>query len=100
MLRKKEKKAIASIFALLLGWPVGLDQFLEGKVVRGALITFGWTITLLFVLLSWNNLNLGGEYTDLGIGLLVMSLPGMIVGGLLATIKLLKLLRAFVEADD
>ncbi len=29
MLRKKEKKAITSTIALLIGWPVGLDQFLE-----------------------------------------------------------------------
>ena len=100
MLRKKEKKAISSIFALLIGWPIGLDQFLEGKGGRGVLITIGWTITFLFTFFSLVNLNLGGDYTDIGIGLLVLSLPPLIVGGLLGIAKLLKLLKAFVAAED
>ncbi len=33
MLRKKEKKTIASMIALLIGWPVGLDNF--QRVIKG-----------------------------------------------------------------
>ena len=43
--------------------------------------------------------NLGG-YDNTGIGLLVMSLSASIVGGVLVTIKLVKLLSAFVDAND
>jgi len=41
MLRKKEKKALASIFMLIIGWPVGLDQFFEGKNEKGISTTIG-----------------------------------------------------------
>ena len=97
MLRKKEKKAIASIFALLIGWPVGLDQFLEGNKEKGIAIIFGWIITALMFFGGIANL---GGYDSTGVGLLVMSLSASIVGGVLITVKLVKLLSAFVEADD
>jgi len=29
---------------LLIGWPVGLDQFLEGKNEKGIFVTIGWTV--------------------------------------------------------
>ena len=54
MLRKKEKKAIASIFMLMIGWPVGLDQFFEGKNEKGISTTIGWTLT---AFLSWATYN-------------------------------------------
>ena len=45
MLRKKEKQAIASIFALLVGWPIGLDRFVEGNSGKGLAVILGWIIT-------------------------------------------------------
>ena len=45
MLRKKEKKAITSTIALLIGWPVGLDKFLEDESGRGFQIFLGWLIS-------------------------------------------------------
>ena len=50
MLRQKEKKALASIFMLIIGWPAGLDQFFEGKYEKGISTTIGWTLTALLFL--------------------------------------------------
>ncbi len=98
MLRKKEKKTIASMIALLIGWPVGLDQFVEGNNEKGLAIIVGWILTLVMLFLGVRNL---GRYdNEVGIGILVMFATASIVGGVLATVKLVKLLRAFVEADD
>ena len=101
MLRKKEKKSIASIIALLIGWPVGLDQFVEGNIGKGIAIIFGWIITgLMFLGGVANYVANSGYYHSLWIGLLVMSFSATIVGGVLVTVKLVKLLRSFVAADD
>ena len=54
MLRKTEKKALASIFMLIIGWPVGLDQFFEGKNEKGITTTIGWTLTALLFLYGSN----------------------------------------------
>ncbi len=45
MLRKKDKKAISSTITLLLGWPIALDEFLEGDNGRGFQIFISWLIT-------------------------------------------------------
>ena len=41
---KERKKAITSTIALLIGWPVALDQFLEGQNTEGIKIIFGWLL--------------------------------------------------------
>ena len=38
---------------LLIGWPVGLDQFLEGNNERGIFVTIGWMISLLLLFFGW-----------------------------------------------
>ena len=94
MLRKKEKKALASIFMLLIGWPVGLDQFFEGKNEKGISTTIGWTVTALFFLYG---LGLKGYYSGV---VLIIAVLLTFAGGLQACKKLIKVTRAFVDADD
>ncbi len=94
MLRKKEKKAIASILLLLIGWPVGLDQFFEGKNKKGIFITFGWTVTSLLFLYG---LGLKGYYTGV---ILIIAVLLTLAGSFQACIKLIKVTRAFVDAEN
>ena len=47
MLCKKEKKTYPSVSMLLVGCPVGLDQFFKGKNEKGFSATIGWTVTVL-----------------------------------------------------
>ena len=94
MFRKKEKKALSSIFMLLIGWPVGLDQFFEGKNKKGISTTIGWTVTALMFLYG---LGLRGYYTGV---VLLFALLFTMVGSLQACKKLFKITRAFVDADD
>ena len=90
MLRKKEKKTIASMIALLIGWPVGLDQFLEGNKRNGVMTTVGWLITFIMFLIGAS-----GE-----MGAFVFCFIGTAVGTICIFKKLVSLLQAFVEADD
>ena len=94
MLRKKEKNALASIFMLLIGWPVGLDQFFEGKNEKGISTTIGWTVTALLFLYG---LGLKGYYTGV---VLIIAMLLTLAGSFQACKKLIKVTRAFVEADD
>ena len=94
MLRKKEKKALASILMLLIGWPVGLDQFLEGNNEKGIFVTIGWTVSLLLLFFGW-----GLKSYDGGVVLIVGVLL-VLLGSFLACKKLIKVTRAFVDADD
>ena len=95
MLRKKEKKAITSIIALLIGWPVGLDQFLEGNSGNGFKIIIGWSVTGVCLLSGFGFLG-----SDLaGFGLLWGGI-GVVVGSFLFFRKLVKKLKAFEEAED
>ena len=57
MLRKKEKKAITSIIALLIGWPVGLDQFLEKNNAKGIQSLIGWSIIGILFLVGFDSTN-------------------------------------------
>ena len=94
MLRKKEKKALASILMLLVGWPVGLDQFLEGNNEKGIFVTIGWTVSLLLLFFGW-----GLKSYDGGVVLIVGVLL-VLLGSFLACKRLIKVTRAFVDADD
>ena len=94
MLRKKEKKALASILMLLIGWPVGLDQFFEGKNEKGISTTIGWTVTALLFLYG---LGLKGYYTG---GVLIIAVLLTLAGSFQACKKLIKVTRAFVDVDD
>ena len=96
MLRKKEKKALASIFALLIGWPVGLDLFLEGDKTKGTQAVVAWSVVAVMFLAGFSMNLSGGD----GLGIILFALIGTTIGGVLATVKLVKLLKAFVEADD
>ena len=60
MLRKKRKKAITSIIALLIGWPVGLDQFLK-KNGKGIQSLIGWLIIGIFFLVGFSLLASGDD---------------------------------------
>ena len=97
MLRKKEKKAITSIIALLIGWPVGLDQFLEKNNGKGFQSLIGWLITGLLFLFGIGTLGTG---SDAGFSLLFLSALGGLVGFVCILIKLVNKLRAFEEAED
>ena len=94
MLRKKEKKALASIFMLIIGWPVGLDQFFEGKNEKGISTTIGWTVTALLFLYG---LGLKGYYTGV---VLIIAVLLTLAGSFQACKKLIKITRAFVDAED
>ena len=94
MFRKKEKKALSSIFMLLIGWPLGLDQFFEGKTKKGIFTTIGWTVTALMFLYG---LGLKGYFT--GVALLIAVLFTL-AGSFQACKKLFRVTRAFVDADD
>ena len=96
MLRKKEKKTLASIFALSIGWPVGLDLFLEGDQTKGTQTLIAWSVVAAMFLAGFRINLSGGD----GFGLILFALIGTTIGGVLATVKLVKLLKAFVEADD
>ena len=97
MLRKKEKKAITSIIALLIGWPVGLDQFLEKNNGKGFQSIIGWLITGLLFLFGIGSL---GTVSDAGFSLLFLSALGGLIGIVCILIKLVDKLRAFEEAED
>ena len=94
MLSKKEKKALASIFILIIGWPVGLDQFFEGKNEKGISTTIGWTFTALLFLYG---LGLKGYYTGV---VLIIAVLLTLAGSFQAGKKLIKVTRAFVDAED
>ena len=47
MLRKKEKKAITSIISLLIGWPIGLDKFVEGQNEEGVKTILTWLLIII-----------------------------------------------------
>ena len=94
MLRKKEKKTLASIFMLIIGWPVGLDQFFEGKNKKGISTTIGWTLKALLFLYGFG---LKGYYTGV---VLVIAVFLIIVGSFQACRKLIKVTLAFVDVDD
>ena len=96
MLRKKEKKAITSTIALLIGWPVGLDKFLEGKSKRGFQIFLGWLIAgflLTFGLSEYINY---GE----GQGFLVFGSIAVSIGTICFFSELIANLKMFEEAED
>tara|TARA_Y100001968_G_scaffold138329_1_gene126511 strand:- start:75 stop:359 length:285 start_codon:yes stop_codon:yes gene_type:complete len=94
MLKKKEKKALASILMLLIGWPVGLDQFFEGKNEKGIFTTIGWTVTALLFLYG---LGLKGYYTGV---VLIIAVLFTLAGSFQACKKLIKVTRAFIDAED
>ena len=75
----------------MIGWPVGLDQFLEGQNSEGVKIIIGW----LFVIISF----IGGIALN-ETGFLIFSFLLGFVGiiGLLS--KLVSKLKAFEEVED
>ncbi len=96
MLRKKEKKAITSTIALLIGWPVGLDKFLEGKSKRGFQIFLGWLISgivLTYGLFEYIN------YQE-GSGFVVFGSIAVSIGTVFFFSELIANLKAFEEAED
>ena len=96
MLRKKEKKAITSTIALLIGWPVGLDKFLEGKSKRGFQIFLGWLISgivLTYGLFEYVN------YQE-GSGFVVFGSIAVSIGTVCFFSELIANLKAFEEAED
>ena len=79
---------------LIIGWSVGLAQFFEGKNKKGISTTIAWTvITLLF----FYGLSLKGFYN--GVFLMIAVLLTL-AGSFQACKKLIKVTRAFVDADD
>ena len=79
---------------LSIGWPVGLDQFFEGNNEKGISITIGWTVTFL---LLFYGLGLKGYYSAI---FLIISIILILIGSVQACKKLIKLTRAFVDAED
>ena len=79
---------------LLIGWPVGLDQFLEGNNEKGIFVTIGWTVSLLLLSFGW------GIKSYYGPVVLIVAVLLILFGSFFACKKLIKVTRAFVEADD
>ena len=79
---------------LLIGWPVGLDQFLEGNNEKGIFVTIGWTVSLLLLFFGW------GIKSYYGPVVLIVAVLLILFGSFFACKKLIKVTRAFVEADD
>ena len=91
MLRKKEKKAITSIIALLIGWPIGLDKFVEGQNEEGVKTILTWLLIIIgFVA--------GAALNEFGY--ILLSLIGGFVGIIFVLRKLVIQLKAFEEAED
>ena len=97
MLKKKEKKAITSTIALLIGWPVGLDQFLEGNNGKGIQSIAGWLIVGSTFLIGAGFLGTGD---DSGFGFCNITALGGLVGTVCILTKLVTKLKAFEEAED
>ena len=97
MLRKKEKKAITSTIALLIGWPVGLDQFLEGSVETGIAAIIGWTANIIFLVVGLNQIDFWDVETY---GYFILGIIGTLIGLILILKRLINLLRDFEEAED
>ena len=96
MLSKKEKESITSIIALLIGWPVGLDQFLEGNNSKGIQSIIGWFLVTLFFFVGIGSFGMGDKYE----GILLICILGGIAGAILIYGKLLVKLKAFEQAED
>ena len=96
MLRKKEKKAITSTIALLIGWPVGLDKFLEDESGRGFQIFLGWLIS--GIVFTYGLF----EYTKYqeGSGFLVFGSIAISIGTVCFFSELIANLKMFEEAED
>jgi len=96
MLRKRENKAITSTIALLIGWPVGLDKFLESKSKRGFQIFIGWLIlgiVLTYGLIEFLN------YQEVS-GYVVFGLIAISIGTVCFFSELIANLKMFEEAED
>ena len=77
-------------------WPVGLDLFLEGDKTKGTQTVITWSaVAAMFLVVFSMNLSAGD-----GFDLILFALFGRTIGGVFATVKLLRLLKAFVDADD
>ena len=79
---------------LIIGWPVGLDLFFEGKNDKGISTTIGWTMTALLFLYG---LGLKGYYTVI---VLLIAVLLTLAGSFQACKKLIKVTRVFVDAKD
>ena len=79
---------------MLIGWPVGLDQFLEGNNERGIFVTIGWMVSLLLLFFGWGLKSYYGGFV------LIVALLSILFGGFLACKKLIKVTRAFIDAED
>ena len=75
-----------------MGWPIGLDQFFEGKTNQGIQCLVGWLITFVFI-------SIGLIYPDAS-GLLVIGLIVLVLFFSRVPRKLVIKLRAFVAAED
>jgi hypothetical protein len=75
MLRKPEKKALASLFLLCIGAPIALDKFYEDGIGAGLL---GISLNIVAII----------------------SIAGIIVWLFLVFRKMFKLLDAFINASD
>ena len=96
MLRKKEKKAITSTIALLIGWPVGLDKFLECKSKKGFQIFLGWLISgVVFTngLIEYINSQVGSGY-------LVFGSIAISIGSVCFFSELIANFKMFEEAEN
>ena len=79
---------------LIIGWPVGLDQFFEGKNEKDFSTTIGWTVTTLLFLYG---LDLKGYYSGV---VLIIAVLLTLAGSFQACKKPIKVTRAFVDVDD
>ena len=75
----------------MIGWPVGLDQFLEGQNSEGVKIIIGW----LFVIIPF----IGGIALNEP-GFLIFSFLLGFVGIIGVLSKLVSKLKAFEEVED
>ena len=79
---------------MIIGWPIGLDHFFEGKSEKGISTAIGWKLTVLLFLYGFG---LKGYYTGV---VLIIALLLTLAGSFQACKKLIKVTRAFVDAED
>ena len=81
----------------MIGWPIGLDQFLEGNNGKGVQSLIGWFVVGVLTLVG---LGFIGSGDDSGFRYLIISVLGGFVGTICILTKLVAKLKAFEEAED
>ncbi len=106
MFRKEEKKALARLAVLSVGWGLGLDRFYEGKTRDGFLSIVGWGLifgALMFLspCHGYDYASGSKEMAEMSVNPLIIAPLGFGVYGVILVLrKGFRLLRQFETAED